>query len=258
MALSSLAVRTSNQTGLLSATLNVSEFNYTVTYSKHSDVYIPYGECVKLTPTNPGLVKQGIADLVRKKRNLAAWMVSHCSTGSQRERYVRKLSQHMDIDIYGACGNLYCTNDDSCRRIMSKYKFYLAFENSLCGEYITEKLWRSFEWGLVPVVFGGLDTYKSILPPKSYIDVADFSSPDLLAKYLKKLDSDISEYQRFFDWQYTHQCYLLNPTHKMGRICTFLLKRQHCMVDLTTVWNHHSTRCAQGNASRYLAKLGVK
>ena len=35
-----------------------------------------------------------------------------------------------------------------------KYKFYLAFENSNCNEYITEKFWRYLSYGLVPVAFG--------------------------------------------------------------------------------------------------------
>ena len=35
-----------------------------------------------------------------------------------------------------------------------QYKFFLAFENSNCKEYITEKFWRSLHYGLVPVVFG--------------------------------------------------------------------------------------------------------
>ena len=30
-----------------------------------------------------------------------------------------------------------------------KYKFYLAFENSLCQEYITEKFWKALTDGLV-------------------------------------------------------------------------------------------------------------
>ena len=40
--------------------------------------------------------------------------------------------------------------------IISTYKFYLAFENSIhCTDYISEKFWRnSLKTGAVPVVFG--------------------------------------------------------------------------------------------------------
>ena len=237
--------------------VNIPEFNYTLTYSRHSDVYLPYGECVNLSVTNPEVVKQHIDDIVDKKQKLAAWMVSHCITAGLREVYVRELSQHMDVDIYGDCGKLFCINDDMCQKTMSKYKFYLAFENALCGEYITEKLWRSFEWGLVPVVFGGLDAYKLILPSNSYIDVTDFSSPKLLADYMNELNSNETLYRSYFNWKYTYQCGNLSTKHKMNRICTFLQKNKQQVVDMKHVWNCYTNRCEQQNRTRYLAGLGV-
>ena len=39
--------------------------------------------------------------------------------------------------------------------IAKQYWFYLAFENSICNDYITEKLWRTLQTQTVPVVMGG-------------------------------------------------------------------------------------------------------
>ena len=39
--------------------------------------------------------------------------------------------------------------------INNNYYFYLAFENSLCDEYITEKFFRTLNYNTVPVVMGG-------------------------------------------------------------------------------------------------------
>ena len=39
--------------------------------------------------------------------------------------------------------------------INNNYYFYLAFENSLCDEYITEKFFRTLKFNTVPVVMGG-------------------------------------------------------------------------------------------------------
>jgi hypothetical protein len=38
--------------------------------------------------------------------------------------------------------------------LLSKYKFVLAAENAVCDDYITEKFWRSFYVGTIPIVYG--------------------------------------------------------------------------------------------------------
>jgi len=38
--------------------------------------------------------------------------------------------------------------------LLSKYKFVMAAENAVCDDYITEKLWRSFYVGTVPIIYG--------------------------------------------------------------------------------------------------------
>jgi len=48
------------------------------------------------------------------------------------------------VDIYGKCGSHECprTQSDECfKTIEQNYKFYLAFENSNCKDYITEKFY---------------------------------------------------------------------------------------------------------------------
>ena len=131
-----------------------------------------------------------------KKNKLAFWVVSHCETASKRELYVEALQQHLDIDVYGKCGPFECPGDniDCFLHLSHQYKFYIAFENSLCQEYITEKFWRTIRLPLVPVVMGGTD-YKKIAPPKSFIDVNDFANVEELAKYLQYLDvNDVSKF----------------------------------------------------------------
>ena len=59
--------------------------------------------------------------------------------GSLRELYIRELQKYMDIDVYGKCGTRFEDDDDP--RYKDEYFFYLAFENSMCEDYITEKLY---------------------------------------------------------------------------------------------------------------------
>ena len=54
-------------------------------------------------------------------------------------------------------------------------QFYLAFENSLCGDYITEKFWKVLSYNVVPVVLNGVNMTR-VAPPHSYIDIKDFAS----------------------------------------------------------------------------------
>ena len=56
----------------------------------------------------------------------------------QREDYVMELQKHIDVDIYGACGQLSCPtrrgqHQGNCLKEVEKtHKFYLSFENSHC------------------------------------------------------------------------------------------------------------------------------
>ena len=38
--------------------------------------------------------------------------------------------------------------------LVSNYKFYLAFENSMCRDYVTEKYHQYLRQGIVPIVMG--------------------------------------------------------------------------------------------------------
>jgi len=71
-----------------------------------------------------------------------AWFVSNCEDQNGRLDYARTLSKYISVDIYGKCGTKNCSRDNetSCFTKLEKdYKFYLAFENSNCKDYITEK-----------------------------------------------------------------------------------------------------------------------
>ena len=83
---------------------------------------------------------------------------------------------------------------------MSYDMFYLAFENSICTDYVTEKFYGTLEMDIVPIVRGGAN-YSAIAPPGSFIDVSDYSSPQELAKELKRLSNAREEYLNFFRWK---------------------------------------------------------
>lgn len=40
------------------------------------------------------------------------------------------------------------------RKFNARYKFVISYENSVCNDYITEKIWRPLTLGVVPIYFG--------------------------------------------------------------------------------------------------------
>ncbi|KAG0725399.1 Alpha-(1,3)-fucosyltransferase C [Chionoecetes opilio] len=93
-----------------------------------------------------------------------------------------------------------------CMEMVGKtYKFYLAFENSLCRDYVTEKFFGSLWANVVPVVYGK-GNYSAIAPPHSYIDALAFPNATSLANYLIYLDGNDTAYNEYFRWKpYYHQ-----------------------------------------------------
>ncbi|KAJ8873990.1 hypothetical protein PR048_024830 [Dryococelus australis] len=212
-------------------------FNWTMTYRLDSDVYRPYGYFV---PTNnnsseyvdvrrtldvPWKVQDNIlAPVPSNKTGLVAWLVSKCKTPSQRESYVKELGKYIKVDVYGKCGPLNCAGrmSEECYRMLDrKYKFYLSFENSLCRDYVTEKLFAVMQYRVVPIVYGGAD-YKTIAPPGSYIDTRDFASPKDLAEYLKRLDANPDEYNEYFRWKESYRVNRRPMSHAMCKLCEIL------------------------------------
>ena len=200
-------------------------FNATATYSKRSEILFDYGATVKRA--NPKTYKYN--PRMYNKTRAVAWLVSRCKKQSNRMWYAKELSRYIKVDIFGACGRLKCPRNrklnlykDPClKRIEDKYKFYLSFENSLCKEYATEKIWKILTRNLVPVVLGAAD-YSHILPPHSYIDVANFSHPSKLAKYLKLVASSDELYGQYFEWKRTYRVSPHDTPEMLCNVCEYV------------------------------------
>ncbi|XP_011688878.1 PREDICTED: alpha-(1,3)-fucosyltransferase C-like isoform X2 [Wasmannia auropunctata] len=147
-------------------------------------------------------VPSAILDTVRGKSKPVTWFVSNCDAKSGRLEYVKELSKHIGVDIYGKCGEFTCERDRNCfvDVIEADYFFYLSFENSFCDDYVTEKLMNPLRYNVVPVVYGGAN-YSQFAPPNSYVNALDFESPKELAAYLKYLSQDQQRYQSFLQWK---------------------------------------------------------
>ena len=104
-----------------------------------------------------------------ESRKLAAAIISNCNDNSARREYVSEMQKYAPIDVYGRCGQ-------ECTKILPNgttfaancidvqdFKFYLAFENSVCDEYITEKFFQQLRSNTIPVVLGGGDYSRFVI-----------------------------------------------------------------------------------------------
>ncbi|KAK7105599.1 alpha-(1,3)-fucosyltransferase C-like [Littorina saxatilis] len=168
-------------------------FNFTMSYRLDSDIFFPVGMLIRkeLPP------RKNYVAIAARKTKMAAWFVSNCRTQSKRELYVKELQKHIDVDVFGQCGPYNCSKAESerCRELLhTDYRFYLAFENSFCLDYVTEKFFDTYNnTDVIPVVRGHAD-YDRYFPPGTFINTADFSSPADLATHLKALASDAYRY----------------------------------------------------------------
>ncbi|XP_076047883.1 alpha-(1,3)-fucosyltransferase C-like isoform X7 [Oratosquilla oratoria] len=176
-------------------------FNVTMTYRRDSDVVVPYGVITpRTTPVD-------VNDYWQKKNKslLVSWLVSNCKTSSRREAYVEILKRHIPVDVYGKCGNNQCgprlgNQPHGCDFVYNDYMFYLAFENQICRDYVTEKFFKPLLSSAVPVVMGGAD-YNHVGPPNSYIDALAFPGPKELAQFLTTVAANRTLYNSYHQWR---------------------------------------------------------
>ena len=198
-----------------------SAFNVTASFSRSTDLYLPYALFRRQS-----FREQNLTSMLAEKSLPILWAVSHCKTISRREDYVKELSKYIDVDIIGKCGNKTSCDKESDKTAkrnceqekFSKYYFYLAFENNICEDYITEKLFSRMNQNMVPIVLGG-GHYIRDLPPNSFIDIKNFESPKHLTTYLKMLIATPTKYASYHDWRRSH---VIGKADQLCTICEYM------------------------------------
>ncbi len=190
-------------------------FTWTMTYKHDSDIWYPYG-IVKLGQHRSGF-DPNVNYLSGRNKSIVTF-ISNCN--GHRLEMVKALTKYIDVDIYGLCGKA-CGN--TCWSLLKGYKFFLAIENSICKEYISEKPYRNgYDHDIVPVIFSGANlSDPDVVPQGSCIDATKFTSAEKLADYLKQVGSDPKLYNKFFEWRaiWTTSDFVMNSPEFACRIC---------------------------------------
>ncbi|XP_071128594.1 alpha-(1,3)-fucosyltransferase 10-like [Mytilus edulis] len=196
----------------------LSLFNYTATFKRESDYPITthFLPSMSYLQSKQYLVSTQDKNRYQKEENLAAifYIHSDCNVPSNRDVYVELLQKFIRVDSYGKCNNNKALPDSltfgksmapmtskEFYELAAKYKFTLAMENAVCDDYITEKLWRPFHLGSVPIVFGS-PKIKDYLPnKKSAVVINDFDDVEKLAAFIKYLDRNDTAYEEYLQYK---------------------------------------------------------
>jgi len=150
---------------------------------------------------------------LKQSENLASvvYIQSGCNPPSDRDAYVAELQKYIRIDSYGEClhnRDLPLDYQDTNTmfskgfvEILQKYKFIISFENAICVDYVTEKLYRTLFVGAIPI-YRGAPNVRDWLPDNhSAIIADDFTSPQELAEYIRHVDLDADEYLKYMSYK---------------------------------------------------------
>ena len=159
--------------------------------------YMPRDTSLFLTPAQP-------------KASAAVWVASNCALADTdaagRQTRVQTLMAAWPgaVDSYGQClrnkewpRGLEPLAGSAKMRLLSRYKFTIAFESTVAEGYVTEKFYQPLIAGSVPVYWGA-PVIASFAPgPRSYVDASAFESMDALAKHLRYLDGNEEAYAEY-------------------------------------------------------------
>ncbi|KAI1717036.1 glycosyltransferase family 10 (fucosyltransferase) c-term domain-containing protein [Ditylenchus destructor] len=181
-----------------------------------------------------------ILSKIEKKTKLAVQFVSHCGVKSDRETLSRKLQKYINITNFGECFGRRCPGDECLERNIDEHFFYLAFENSICKQYVTEKFWR-IKRLVVPVVLSRMVLEGFDIPPDSFIAVDDFQSIEDLAKHLVYLRNNQKEYLKYFEWTkiYKKSNAIMDP---LCDLCKLVIQKPRRRIENIVDWWDDSPR----------------
>jgi len=171
-------------------------FDIVASHHLTADIWLPYVGQQFLARWYPGF---------RNKEAGVVYVQSNHWDRAGRRDYVARLMRRVKIDSYGRSLNNRAlvgdNGDESKLDLIARYKFTIAFENSIALDYVTEKFFQPLCVGSVPI-YRGAPNVRSLAPATDcYIDANNFDSPEHLAAYLNHLLVTPREYEAYLAWR---------------------------------------------------------
>ena len=146
-------------------------------------------------------------------------MISNCFSQNNREGYLKRLESVIPVTRVGFCSWNKCKkNRHNCLdELADNHPFYLAFENSLCKDYATEKYANTILNGrMVPIVFA---KDSDVYIPNSFINANSFPTPEGLGQFLKDIIVNETQYDQYFKWRNHYELTVPNDNDFLCELC---------------------------------------
>ena len=137
--------------------------------------------------------------------NKVCMFISSGFNKSHRKEYLTELMRYVEIDSYGKLYNNKRLEKDKGKETLletiSKYKFVIAFENSIAEDYVTEKFYNPLLAGTVPIYKGAPNVRDFIPGENCFLDVNLFSAPKELAEFIEECYKNDKLYMQYYEWR---------------------------------------------------------
>jgi hypothetical protein len=135
-----------------------SYFSLSSTYSMHSDFPNFYRNRFDQNFVWQRNLSFDRTHVYAKNKNILAFaLISNYWDNSKRLDLIEEMKAFMPVRVFGSEREKCPPSVDCKAYLAAESKFYLAFENSICSEYISEKFYDILKYDVVPVVLGGGD-----------------------------------------------------------------------------------------------------
>lgn len=176
----------------------MSQFDLCMNFRRDSDVPVFY--------FGPHIIPLLLAPPKPKTRQaIAVYFASNSFALNNRYELFGELMKYIKIDSCGKSQNNCKLERDTGRmtklETISSYFFYLAFENSNCVDYVSEKMFDGLLAGTVPVYLGAPNVDEYLPGNNCIIKVSDYPSAADLASHLLDLSKDIERYESYLAWK---------------------------------------------------------
>ena len=146
----------------------------------------------------------------RSKTFLSSIFLSNCDGQSMRNKVIEIMkesalnySSKQFVQMFGLCSDEQRRYDGDKLLQIGKFKFHLAFENSIDIDYVTEKFFQPLVEGSIPVVIGAPNIADFSPAPDSMLVIKDVADVGNILKQMKEIDRDDEQFNRMVQWKTT-------------------------------------------------------